>query len=146
MPTDLLRDRLTTQASLDHSGRACVQVCRAPTGGMWGPAHVTPQLSCFLSASFTASRSLGLASCALSQFTARENRLGKDWEWGREGGRERVMQGSRSSLKQSEGAVFLHRLQRGTRLACSVPSDLKVYLGQLFYLRKESGGRNRPRS
>lgn len=89
-----------------------MQVCRAPTGGMWGPAHVTPQLSCFLSASFTASFSLGLASCALSQFTARENRLGKDWEWGREGGRERVMQGSRSSLEQSEGAVFLHRLQR----------------------------------
>lgn len=62
-------------------------------------AHVTPQPSCFYFQPPPESLSKGLASCALSRFTKRENGLGKDWELGRGDSREKVIGCSGSFLK-----------------------------------------------
>ena len=42
-----------------------------------GPAHVTPQPSCFYYQLPSEPLSLGLLSCALSQFTAKGEQAGK---------------------------------------------------------------------
>ena len=86
MPT--LRDRLTTGFPRPLWPSLCAGVQSTHRRSV-GPSPRDSTPFCFYFQLPSEPLSLGLVSCALSQLTARENRLGRDWDWEREYSRDR---------------------------------------------------------